>query len=85
MVTFITSYLYAIAALVAGLCGWVVASWLGQARTEAWLLGFLVFAYIVGNSPLRIGADAGVGGVRLRRRRFRFRCRRTYQSQCRHH
>jgi O-antigen ligase len=37
------------AAALAGGAVWAVFSWVGRARTEAWLLGFLFFAYVVGN------------------------------------
>ncbi|MBX3736823.1 MAG: O-antigen ligase family protein [Candidatus Didemnitutus sp.] len=38
-----------LAALIATGCTWALLSWVDGPRTEAWLLGFLIFAYIVGN------------------------------------
>jgi len=38
-----------IAMLSAGVCVWAVLSWTRGPLAEAWLLGFLVFGYVIGN------------------------------------
>jgi len=40
---------YFTAGLTAGAAVWAVFSWIRGPRTEAWVLGFLIFGYIVGN------------------------------------
>ena len=38
-----------IASLSAGVCVWAILSWTRGPLAEAWLLGFLVFGYVIGN------------------------------------
>jgi O-Antigen ligase len=38
-----------IASMSAGLCLWAILSWTRDELTESWLLGFLVFGYVLGN------------------------------------
>jgi hypothetical protein len=40
---------YVIAALLSGLSLWTLLSWVRGAHAEAWLLGFLIFGYVIGN------------------------------------